>query len=108
VREQRMRELFDDLTQLRGRVRHPPSHALKLDDDTVGVLLPPWSPTYNMSMSTIIQPCNASGPFDTDFGSRFGRYRSSQYLRWDYIQCLLTLVLALSIYRIRRYRGLRF
>lgn len=43
VREQRMRELFDDLTQLRGRVRHPPSHALKLDDDTVGVLLPPCS-----------------------------------------------------------------
>ena len=42
------------------------------------VLLPPWKPSWNMSLSTIIQPCNASGSgmstlmWDTAFGSRFG------------------------------------
>ena len=36
------------------------------------VLLPPWKPSWNMSLSTVIQPCNASGMFDTAFGSRFG------------------------------------
>ncbi len=35
-------------------------------------LLPPWPPTYNMSLSTIIMPCNYTGLFDTSFSSRFG------------------------------------
>jgi hypothetical protein len=34
--------------------------------------LPSWSPTYNMSLSTAIEPCNYSGFFDLDFASRFG------------------------------------
>eukprot|EP01052_Picozoa_sp_SAG31_P039178 SAG31_NODE_5379_length_2575_cov_5.130856_4_plen_134_part_00 len=36
------------------------------------VQLPPWPPTYQMNLSTIIQPCNDSGPFDPAFGARFG------------------------------------
>ena len=35
-------------------------------------LVPPWPATYQMNLSTIIQPCNDSGPFDPAFGSRFG------------------------------------
>lgn len=35
-------------------------------------LLPPWPPTWNMSLSTAIMPCNYSGLFDTTFSSRFG------------------------------------
>ncbi len=35
-------------------------------------LLPPWPPTWNMSLSTAIMPCNYSGLFDTAFSSRFG------------------------------------
>ena len=35
-------------------------------------LVPPWPATYQMSLSTIIQPCNNSGPFDPAFGSKFG------------------------------------
>lgn len=35
-------------------------------------VLPPWPPTYNMSLSTIIMPCNYTGLFDTAFSSRFG------------------------------------
>lgn len=36
------------------------------------VQLPPWPPTYQMNLSTIIQPCNDSGPFDPAFGAKFG------------------------------------
>jgi hypothetical protein len=35
-------------------------------------LLPPWPPTYNMSLSTAIMPCNYSGMFDASFSSQFG------------------------------------
>eukprot|EP01052_Picozoa_sp_SAG31_P057101 SAG31_NODE_16710_length_699_cov_0.688333_2_plen_75_part_00 len=35
-------------------------------------LLPAWAPTYNISLSTAIEPCNYSGFFDLDFASRFG------------------------------------
>ena len=35
-------------------------------------LLPPWPPTWDMSLSTAIMPCNYSGLFDTAFSSRFG------------------------------------
>lgn len=35
-------------------------------------LLPPWPPTYNMSLSTAIMPCNYSGMFDSSFSSQFG------------------------------------
>ena len=31
-----------------------------------------WSPTYNMSMSTIIMPCNTSGYFDPGAAARYG------------------------------------
>eukprot|EP01052_Picozoa_sp_SAG31_P037497 SAG31_NODE_4852_length_2905_cov_3.033143_1_plen_204_part_00 len=34
--------------------------------------LPGWAPTYNMSLSTIMQPCNYSGYMDLDFASKFG------------------------------------
>eukprot|EP00729_Bicosta_minor_P027387 gene27387-23862_t len=36
------------------------------------VILPPWPATWLMNASTIIQPCNMSGPFDPEFGSKFG------------------------------------
>lgn len=35
-------------------------------------LLPPWPPTYNMTLSTVVMPCNYTGLFDTSFSSRFG------------------------------------
>ena len=35
-------------------------------------LVPPWPATWQMNLSTIIQPCNDSGPFDPAFGSKFG------------------------------------
>ena len=34
--------------------------------------LPNWTPTYNMSLSTIVMPCNTSGPLDPEFFSQFG------------------------------------
>jgi len=34
--------------------------------------LPKWEPTYNMSRSTIVQPCNYSGFFDPSYISQFG------------------------------------
>ena len=36
------------------------------------VILPPWPATYQMNLSTIIQPCNDSGLFNASFGSKFG------------------------------------
>ena len=33
---------------------------------------PKWAPTYNMSLSTIVMPCNESGPLDPEFFSQFG------------------------------------
>jgi len=36
------------------------------------VLNPPWPPTYNMSMSTIMMPCNGGGYFDSSFAAKFG------------------------------------
>ena len=42
-------------------------------------LLPGWAPTYNMSLSTAIEPCNYSSTgFDLDFASKFG------YVDWDW------------------------
>ena len=35
-------------------------------------LLPRWRPTYNMSMSTIIQPCNFSGQMNASFLAKWG------------------------------------
>eukprot|EP00947_MAST-08B_sp_MAST-8B-sp1_P003127 g3127.t1 len=35
-------------------------------------LLPPWPPTYNMSLSTIMQPCNYSDFLEPSFASKFG------------------------------------
>ena len=34
--------------------------------------LPSWPSTYNMSLSTAIEPCNYSGLFDLEFASQFG------------------------------------
>jgi pectinesterase len=34
--------------------------------------LPAWEPTYSMSRSTVMQPCNYSGPLEPLFASRFG------------------------------------
>jgi len=34
-------------------------------------LLPKWPPTYNMSQSTIIQPCNYSGYFSPEFSGKW-------------------------------------
>eukprot|EP00040_Diaphanoeca_grandis_P010883 m.55771 g.55771 ORF g.55771 m.55771 type:complete len:437 (-) comp22130_c0_seq1:171-1481(-) len=34
--------------------------------------LPKWKPTYNMSLSTIIMPCNYSGHFDPTVASKYG------------------------------------
>jgi hypothetical protein len=34
--------------------------------------LPGWEPTYNMSLSTIMQPCNYSGYLEPEFASKFG------------------------------------
>ena len=31
-----------------------------------------WSPTYNMSLSTIIMPCNTSGYFNPDAAAKYG------------------------------------
>jgi len=35
-------------------------------------LNPPWPPTYNMAMSTILMPCNSEGWFDSSFAAKFG------------------------------------
>ena len=35
-------------------------------------ILPRMKQTWQMNLSTIIQPCNDSGPFDPAFGSKFG------------------------------------
>ena len=34
--------------------------------------LPKWTPTYNMSLSTIFMPCNDSGFMDAEFSSKWG------------------------------------
>lgn len=34
--------------------------------------LPAWEPTYNMSLSTVMQPCNYSGPLEDTFARKFG------------------------------------
>jgi hypothetical protein len=34
--------------------------------------LPRWNHTYDMARSTIVMPCNTSGPLDPDFFSQFG------------------------------------
>jgi len=36
------------------------------------VLNPPWPPTYNMSMSTILMACNGQGFYDASFGAKWG------------------------------------
>ena len=36
------------------------------------VLLPPWPSTYNMSLSTIIMPCNYTGYMDAEFAAKWG------------------------------------
>ena len=41
-------------------------------------LLPRWTPTYDMALSTAIEPCNYSGAFDVGFASRFG------FVDWDW------------------------
>ena len=35
-------------------------------------MMPRWQPTWNMSMSTIIQPCNFSGQMDPNFLGKWG------------------------------------
>ena len=35
-------------------------------------ILPPWTPTYNMSLSTIVMPCNDSGWMDATIAGRWG------------------------------------
>ena len=39
---------------------------------TIPPPLPPWAATWNMSLSTIAMPCNASGWFDLDLGGSYG------------------------------------
>ena len=34
--------------------------------------LPPWKPTYNMSMSTLVMTCNGSGYSSPERGAQFG------------------------------------
>ena len=40
------------------------SHATTLAGG--GPAVPPWPPTWQMNLSTIIQPCNSSGYFDPE------------------------------------------
>ena len=35
-------------------------------------MLPRWEPTWNMSLSTVMQPCNDSGFLEPTFASKFG------------------------------------
>jgi hypothetical protein len=35
-------------------------------------MLPRWNHTYDMQRSTIVMPCNTSGPLDPEFFSQFG------------------------------------
>ena len=37
-----------------------------------GHLIPRWEPTYDMPLSTIIQPCNWSGPMDNAWLAKWG------------------------------------
>jgi len=41
-------------------------------DDVNAGLLPPWPPTYNMSLSTFLTPCNYSGFFDPAAAALYG------------------------------------
>jgi hypothetical protein len=41
-------------------------------DDVNAGLLPPWPPTYNMSLSTFLMPCNYSGFFDPAAAALYG------------------------------------
>ena len=42
------------------------------DDATLPHVMPPWEPTYNMSLSTIMMPCNYSGYMDPSFSAKWG------------------------------------
>ena len=45
------------------------SHATTLAG---GGRVPPWPPTWQMNLSTIIQPCNSSGYFDPEAAAQWG------------------------------------
>jgi hypothetical protein len=42
-------------------------------------LVPKWTPTYNMSLSTILQPCNYSGLYDYDAYPALARFGIVDY-----------------------------
>ena len=46
------------------------SHATTLAGG--GPAVPPWPPTWQMNLSTIIQPCNSSGYFDPEAAAQWG------------------------------------
>jgi len=46
------------------------SHATTLAGG--GSAVPPWPPTWQMNLSTIIQPCNSSGYFDPEAAAQWG------------------------------------
>ena len=39
---------------------------------TTSSTLPPWPPTYDMALSTIMMPCNYSGFMDPEFAAKWG------------------------------------
>jgi hypothetical protein len=42
------------------------------DSEWPAPMLPRWKPSWNMSQSTIMQPCNYSGFLEPSFASKFG------------------------------------
>ena len=42
------------------------------DSEWPSPMLPRWKPTWNMSLSTVMQPCNDSGFLEPTFASKFG------------------------------------
>ena len=59
-------------------------------------LLPKWAPTYSMSRSTILQPCNYSGLYDYDAYPALARFGIVDF---DVSECVHELVAKCEITR---------
>lgn len=61
-----------------------------LADAMQGGTLPNWTPTYLMNSSTIVQPCNSSGFFNSEYLSVFV-YSLNGCRAWTSIACSLLI-----------------
>lgn len=72
------------------RPTYPDSCPVHIDNSTgtptpSRLCLPSWEPTYDMSLSTIIMPCNNTGAYDPQIAAQYGIAdfdRSNQKAQW--------------------------